>query len=38
MLRPSYLGQLDGDLDRVVPVLRRLIDKRAKIARDGEPA
>jgi hypothetical protein len=37
-LRPSYLGQLDGDLDRVVPVLRRLIDKRAKTARGGEPA
>ena len=38
MLRPSYLGKTDGDLDNVVPVLRRLIEKRMRSARFGEPA
>ena len=38
MLSPSYLGRTDGDLDRGLPVLRRWIEKRVRIARDGEPA
>jgi hypothetical protein len=29
-LRPSYLGLVDSDLDRVVPVLRRLLKKRGR--------
>ena len=29
-LRPNYLGCTDSDLDKVVPVLRRLLRKRAR--------
>ena len=29
-LRPNYLGCTDSDLDKIVPVLRRLLQKRAR--------
>ena len=29
-LRPCYLGTTDCDLDKVVPVLKRLLEKRAR--------
>jgi hypothetical protein len=29
-LRPSYLGSTDCDLDKVVPVLKKLLQKRAR--------
>ena len=35
-LRPNYLGSTDCDLDKVVPVLKRLLQKRARRPDAGE--
>jgi hypothetical protein len=35
-LRPNYLGSTDCDLDKVVPVLKRLLQKRARRPQTGE--